>query len=281
MAEDTVRLGGMALQNGVLVHGPTSWGCAVRGDDGDAAHRGGPEAAPRSGGAQAHAGPAWPDRPRRGVRAPADGAARDSAGALPVRAAERARRDPRHRGRGAGSSPLATLGRRRGRSPPPASRSSRRRFALRGPDLAAYHGAEHISIGTYENGGEPRAEGASALRIAAHRADGRVVARRQRGRREGAGGHAQPRAPRRDGRRDRRLRRGLLVGRPQPVAPPRAGARASGLRAPAPPLDGRAVRRSARGRERCPRRLPRARASAARSQQLLRFKRLARLPIRV
>ena len=34
MAEDTVRLGGMALQNGVLVHGPTSWGCAVRGDDG-------------------------------------------------------------------------------------------------------------------------------------------------------------------------------------------------------------------------------------------------------
>jgi hypothetical protein len=28
-------------------------------------------------------------------------------------------------------------------------------LALRGPDLAAYHGAEHISIGTYENGGEP------------------------------------------------------------------------------------------------------------------------------
>jgi hypothetical protein len=28
-------------------------------------------------------------------------------------------------------------------------------LALRGPDLAAYHGAEHMSIGTYENGGEP------------------------------------------------------------------------------------------------------------------------------
>jgi hypothetical protein len=28
-------------------------------------------------------------------------------------------------------------------------------MALRGPDLAAYHGAEHISIGTYENGCEP------------------------------------------------------------------------------------------------------------------------------
>jgi uncharacterized protein YqhQ len=30
-----VRLGGMALANGVLVHGPTSWGCAVRTPDGE------------------------------------------------------------------------------------------------------------------------------------------------------------------------------------------------------------------------------------------------------
>ena len=28
-------------------------------------------------------------------------------------------------------------------------------LALRGPNLAAYHGAEHIAIGTYENGGVP------------------------------------------------------------------------------------------------------------------------------
>jgi len=35
MADDEkVRLGGMALANGVLVHGPTSWACAVRTDDG-------------------------------------------------------------------------------------------------------------------------------------------------------------------------------------------------------------------------------------------------------
>ncbi len=32
--EEKVRLGGMALPNGVLVHGPTSWACAVRTDDG-------------------------------------------------------------------------------------------------------------------------------------------------------------------------------------------------------------------------------------------------------
>jgi hypothetical protein len=32
--EETVRLGGMALGNGVLVHGPTAWACAVREPDG-------------------------------------------------------------------------------------------------------------------------------------------------------------------------------------------------------------------------------------------------------
>ena len=31
---EKVRLGGMALSNGVLVHGPTAWGCAVRLPDG-------------------------------------------------------------------------------------------------------------------------------------------------------------------------------------------------------------------------------------------------------
>src|ERR687897_689600 len=31
---DKLRLGGMALPNGVLVHGPTAWGCAIRLPDG-------------------------------------------------------------------------------------------------------------------------------------------------------------------------------------------------------------------------------------------------------
>ncbi len=31
---EKVRLGGMALRNGVLVHGPTAWACAVRTNDG-------------------------------------------------------------------------------------------------------------------------------------------------------------------------------------------------------------------------------------------------------
>jgi hypothetical protein len=33
--EEKIRLGGMALVNGVLVHGPTSWACAVRTADGE------------------------------------------------------------------------------------------------------------------------------------------------------------------------------------------------------------------------------------------------------
>src|SRR5919109_1826684 len=34
MAKEKIRLGGMALPNGVLVHGPHYWSCAVRLDDG-------------------------------------------------------------------------------------------------------------------------------------------------------------------------------------------------------------------------------------------------------
>src|ERR687886_3024171 len=32
--EDKLRLGGMALRNGLLVHGPTHWAASVRADDG-------------------------------------------------------------------------------------------------------------------------------------------------------------------------------------------------------------------------------------------------------
>ena len=32
---DKIRLGGMALLNGVLVHGPSSWACAVRTRSGE------------------------------------------------------------------------------------------------------------------------------------------------------------------------------------------------------------------------------------------------------
>jgi hypothetical protein len=35
MSDEKIRLGGMALANGVLVHGPTAWACAIRNDDGE------------------------------------------------------------------------------------------------------------------------------------------------------------------------------------------------------------------------------------------------------
>ena len=34
MAKEKIRLGGMALPNGVLVHGPHAWACAIRHEDG-------------------------------------------------------------------------------------------------------------------------------------------------------------------------------------------------------------------------------------------------------
>ena len=33
-AEEKIRLGGMALANGVLVHGPHAWACDIRTEDG-------------------------------------------------------------------------------------------------------------------------------------------------------------------------------------------------------------------------------------------------------
>ena len=35
MTEDHIPLGGMALANGVLVHGPRHWACAVRTSEGE------------------------------------------------------------------------------------------------------------------------------------------------------------------------------------------------------------------------------------------------------
>ena len=41
--EDKLRLGGMALRNGLLVHGPTHWAAAVRTDAGQIKVASGPK----------------------------------------------------------------------------------------------------------------------------------------------------------------------------------------------------------------------------------------------
>jgi uncharacterized protein YqhQ len=144
----------MALQNGVLVHGPTSWGCAVRDDDGTLHVAAGrkPHLAPvlrkrmpvlRGPIVLAEAFALLPSvrRALPQARFPFEKPSVLAAilgTAVAARTLRRSRLSP-------GARELAAAG----VAILPAA------LALRGPDLAAYHGAEHISIGTYENGGTP------------------------------------------------------------------------------------------------------------------------------
>lgn len=151
--EEKVRLGGMALENGVLVQGPTAWACAVRLPNGElrvVAKRKRFQAARvrspllRGPARLAEAFSVIPgirraipearlpfQRPR--VRAAL------VASSLAVRAL---RRSPRvgPLGNELTSAALAIL---------PAA------VSLRGSELTAYHGAEHATIGSYEHD-EPR-----------------------------------------------------------------------------------------------------------------------------
>jgi uncharacterized protein YqhQ len=153
MKDDKIRLGGMALQNGVLVHGPTSWALAVRTPEGEVKVAAGEK---RLRGASVTnpflRGPArlldamlLLPRIRRALpeaRLPFERPVVLGA-MLASGIAVRALRDSRRLG------PLAKELLAGALSLAPAA------LALRGSSLAAYHGAEHITIGTYEHD-EPR-----------------------------------------------------------------------------------------------------------------------------
>jgi uncharacterized protein YqhQ len=145
----TVRLGGMALANGVLVHGPNAWACAIRGDDGElkvVAHRKRFRAATvtnpllRGPARLAEAFALLPQVKR----------------ALPE--AELPMQRPQVLASMVGSAVALRLAKQSGLRP--AARElltahlsdAPAALALRGGELAAYHGAEHMSIGTYEHG---------------------------------------------------------------------------------------------------------------------------------
>jgi uncharacterized protein YqhQ len=145
-----VRLGGMALANGVLVHGPRSWACAVRTDEGElkVASGGKPLRAVES--RRLFQGPlriaeifallpvvrrALPEAKLPFERPGVAGAMVGSAFA--IRALRASRLNPLAQ---EALAALVALG--------PAA------VALRGTALAEYHGAEHISIGSYEHGEE-------------------------------------------------------------------------------------------------------------------------------
>jgi uncharacterized protein YqhQ len=148
-ADDKLRLGGMALRNGLLVHGPGHWAAAVRCADGRIAVASGIK--PRL------EGPAGRVPGLRGVvrlaealaiiplvrralpdaRLPFQDATVLAAATATAAAGVAVRRHTRGMG---GETALAVL------SLAPSL------VALRGGDLAAYHGVEHKAIGAYEQG---------------------------------------------------------------------------------------------------------------------------------
>jgi uncharacterized protein YqhQ len=156
MSDEKLRLGGMALANGVLVHGPTAWAVAVRKDNGEI------QVASRRKRLLASK-----------VKNPLlRGPARllEAMALLPqVKRALPAAQLPMQNGRVVAAMAGAALGVRGIRE------SERLRplaqellsgavslapavFALRGGELAHYHGAEHIAIGRYEHGESAKKE---------------------------------------------------------------------------------------------------------------------------
>lgn len=151
--EDKIRLGGMALANGVLVHGPTAWACAIRTESGGLELASGYKRV-RSAEVE-HPFLRGPARvaevltllPAVRRRLPEARLAFERPAVLSAMAASAAFvQIVRHasRLRPAAREFLGALA-----SLAPAV------VALRGSSLAAYHGAEHISIGSYEHS-DPR-----------------------------------------------------------------------------------------------------------------------------
>lgn len=151
--EPKLRLGGMALRNGLLVHGPTHWAAAIRADDGRVAVASGRK----------------PDLGARAVeRIPGvRGVVRlgEAFAVIPLvkRALPQAQL-PMQDAKMLASMSAAAVGSRLLRRG--AGRTVAREaavaaisaapalLALRGGDLASYHGVEHKSIAAYERGGE-------------------------------------------------------------------------------------------------------------------------------
>ncbi len=150
---EKLRLGGMALRNGLLIHGPTHWAAAVRRPDGsiEVASERKPELAPKL------------VAKLPGLRGPVKLA--EALVVLPlVRRRMRSARMPfedwRVAGAVAGTLALNSAVRRAGRPSPlregivQAIGAVPAVVALLDRDLAAYHGIEHKAIAAYEQGVE-------------------------------------------------------------------------------------------------------------------------------
>jgi uncharacterized protein YqhQ len=149
MSEEKIRLGGMALPNGVLVHGPHSWACAIRREDG----RIEVVSARKRFQASRIQNPLL-----RGPARIAEALALLPQIKLKLPAARLPMENPRTLVSMMGAA-VFVRGLRESSLRPVARELlaaivsvAPAVLALRGGELAAYHGAEHISIGTYEHG---------------------------------------------------------------------------------------------------------------------------------
>ena len=153
MSDEKLRLGGMALRNGLLVHGPTHWAAAVRARGGEIAVASGRK--PDLGFKAAERVPGV-----RGVMKLAEAMA-----VIPLvkRALPEARlpmQDVKTLGAMGAAALAGSAVRRIGRSV--AARETAvaaisltpALLALRSGDLAAYHGVEHKAIAAYEDDGD-------------------------------------------------------------------------------------------------------------------------------
>src|SRR5436305_106395 len=149
MAEEKIRLGGMAPPNGVLVHGPHSWACAIRHEDGRI----------EVAAARKRLMASRIESPL--LRGPARLA--EALLLLPqIKAKLPNAKLPMENSRTLGSmlgAAVVVRGLRESRLQPVARELlsaivafAPALMALRSGELAAYHGAEHISIGSYEHG---------------------------------------------------------------------------------------------------------------------------------
>jgi uncharacterized protein YqhQ len=148
---EPIRLGGMALRNGLLIHGPTSWSAAIRARDGSIAVASGRKPVLSKG--------------RLGQMPALRGPLRlaEAFAVLPVvRRALPGARLPYEDGRvlvAAAGATAASAVVRRMRAGPAVREATVAVLgvvpalaALRDRDLAAYHGVEHKAIGAYEKG---------------------------------------------------------------------------------------------------------------------------------
>jgi uncharacterized protein YqhQ len=156
MSDEKIRLGGMAMPNGVLVHGPSSWACAIRHPDGRL----------EVASARKRFRAANVTSPL--LRGPARIA--EAMALLPqvkrkLPAAQLPMQRPRVLVTMVGAAIAVKGVRESGRLRPAAQELisgllslAPAAFAMRGSELAAYHGAEHISIGNYEHGAGAKKE---------------------------------------------------------------------------------------------------------------------------